>query len=108
MQWLDGNQQVRESGPGKPVEIAGNRFLEISLDGVEDRDPQVLEPDLTAVVEVHRFGSFEDVAQLDLGVSTTHGTTREVGFRVDTIIDDPPRLVIDVAHAGPDLDDHTS
>ena len=107
VQWLEGDQQVHEPGSGKTVEMAGNRFLEISLRGVEDRDPQVLEPDLTAVVEVRRFGSFEDMAQLVLGVSTTHGTAREVGFRVDTITEDPPRLVIDVAHAGADLEDQT-
>ncbi|WP_394216425.1 hypothetical protein [Brachybacterium vulturis] len=108
VRWLEGDQQVQEPGSGKPVEMAGNRFLEITLGGVEDREPHVLEPDLTAVVEVRRFGSFEDVAQLDLGVSTTHGTAREVGFRVDTITENPPRLVIDVAHAGADLEDQTN
>ncbi|WP_051299410.1 AMIN-like domain-containing (lipo)protein [Arthrobacter castelli] len=97
--WVDPEDSFHRPGSGKPVRLEGNRVLAVTLRPAVNRDPAVVTADLPAVREVKTFGSFEDVASLAIGVSTTHGTAQEVGFRVTTIEQGPPRLVIDVAHA---------
>lgn len=95
--WVPANEQLRAPGSGQAVALAGDRVLKVTLQNARNRDPATVEPALPAVREVHSFGSFEAVASLGIGVAT--GTLDEVGFRVTTIAEGPPRLVIDVAHA---------
>lgn len=97
--WIPAGERLREPGSGLPVEIEANRVLEVSLTHATNRDPETVFADLPAVREVRSFASLESVTSMGIGVSTTHGTAKEVGFRVSAIEQGPPRLVIDVAHA---------
>lgn len=97
--WVPAADPFRQPGSGKPVLLKGNRVLEVTLRHAVNRDPAVARPDLPAVREIKTFSNFEGVASMGIGVSTTEGSAGEVGFRVNTIEDGPPRLVIDVAHA---------
>jgi hypothetical protein len=97
--WVPTGDPFRQPGSGKPVLLKGNRVLEVTLRHAVNRDPAVIRPDLPAVREIKTFSNFEGVASLGIGVSTAEESDEEVGFRVNTIEDGPPRLVIDVAHA---------
>jgi hypothetical protein len=97
--WVPAADPFRQPGSGKPVQLKGNRGLEVTLRNTANGDPAVVRPDLPAVREIRTFSHFEGVASMGIGVATTEGSAGEAGFRVNTIEDGPPRLVIDIAHA---------
>lgn len=87
--------QVVEDGSGDPVDVEGDAFIQVSLTGVpmEPTSPQdTIDAGLPGLVQVVGAGAgFEGVTNYGLG------TTEAAGFRVFTL-DDPPRLVVDIAH----------
>jgi hypothetical protein len=86
---------------GLEVEIAGAAFLQVRMEPAAGHDPDTgeptytgeleLKPGLEQLLEVERTGDFEGVLLWVLGLASKED------FRVDTL-QDPPRLVIDVAH----------
>jgi len=83
------------------IEIAGAAFIRIRMEPAAGYDPDTgtptyngpleLTPGFASLVEAERMGDFEGVLQWVLGLG------EETEFRVETL-EDPPRLVIDVAH----------
>lgn len=86
---------------GLPVEIAGSAFLKVTLRSAAGFDPSTgdptydgpseIAPGLPSLLEAERTGDFEAVLTWVLGL------TEEVDFRVSAL-EDPFRVVIDVAH----------
>ena len=83
------------------MEIAGSAFIVVRMEPAAGYDPNTgtptylgpleLKPGLPEILEAERVGDFEAVLNWALGLSA------EADFRVTTL-EDPPRLVIDVAH----------
>ena len=90
----------RHCGSGEPVRAAGRAWLELRLDPAQahDADGRVtleargVEPGLTGVQSLELTCDFEGV------VSWAVGAPRALPFRV-MALNDPPRVVVDVAHA---------
>jgi hypothetical protein len=88
-----------QCGSGEPVELAGAALLEVRMSpaaahdaaGKTTFDQQELSPGLPAIVEAEQTCDFEAV------LTWVAGLTGEAGVRV-TVLEDPPRLVVDVAH----------
>jgi len=90
---------VIASGSGEEVEVGGDGVLRVRLEPASGYDmaaqtpsydgPDRLTSDTTNVVELVRVGDFEAVLEWAVGVRTT--SSYEV-----TILDDPPRVVVDV------------
>ena len=86
---------------GDPMEIDGSAFVVIRMEPAAGHDPNTgastylgpleLKPALPQILEAERVGDFEGVFSWALGLSA------EADFRVLTL-EDPPRLVFDVAH----------
>ncbi len=85
---------------GLPVEIAGSAFLKVTFSVAAGFDPFTGEPTyegleiptgLPSLLEAERTGDFEGVLTWVLGLA------EEVDFRV-SVLEDPFRVVIDVAH----------
>ena len=86
---------------GDTMEIEGSAFIMIRMERAAGYDantgtptylgPLELKPALPSILEAERVGDFEAVLNWVLGLSA------EADFRVTTL-EDPPRLVVDVAH----------
>lgn len=86
---------------GLEVDVGGSAFIQIRMEPAAGHDPDTgdetytgpleLKPGLPSLLEVERTGDFEGVLTWVIGLS------EETDFRV-TILDGPPRLVVDVAH----------
>ncbi len=97
---------ITEDPTDEPVPLQGNAFLSVVIDNatfdnivqaeggvphVVYEGPRRITPELTSVRELADAGDFEAVLSLGIGVSA------ETGIRAYRL-DDPSRLVIDVAH----------
>lgn len=93
--------QLTRAGSGRPVDIPGTTFLEITLAPAAAHDDsgrptyedarQFTTPDLHNVRAVAITGDYED--RLTLGIGVGHGTLHRV-----FTLDNPTRVVIDVGH----------
>lgn len=93
---------VTQDGSGDEVDVAGAHVIQVRMENALDADlteesapatytgPNRLTPRLPAVTELVRTGGFEGV------LTWAIGATARDGFVVSTL-QDPPRLVIDVA-----------
>ncbi|MEE9285860.1 MAG: hypothetical protein V3V35_09065 [Dehalococcoidia bacterium] len=92
---------ILQDASGLPVEIAGSAFLQVRFNPAAAHDPVTGEPTYTgpreiadglpALVEAEQTGDFEAYVTWVLGL------TEETDFKV-SVLQDPFRLVIDVAH----------
>jgi hypothetical protein len=92
---------IREDGSGNTVQVAGDAFLQILLEGAAGHDIETAEPVYTGpsrvgsgcaeVIEVVRNSEFEAM------YSWTAGLNHKAPFRVSTL-SGPSRLVVDIAH----------
>ena len=90
---------VRQCGSGRPMELAGEGWLEVRLSPARAHDqsgqPLVVRrhrrPNLPVVRELALSCDFEGVVTWVLGVRSPNR------YRI-TPLDDPPRLVVDVRH----------
>lgn len=97
--WLSSSEELRAPGSGKSVQPESDRILQVQLRHTRNGQPRENKPQLPAVREIRAFPSFEAQTKIGIGVRTSHGSAKEVGFRVSRLSSGPPRLVIDVAHA---------
>lgn len=93
---------ITADGSGSNIEIAGSNVIQVRMENALDADlekqsapatytgPTRLTPRLPAVEELARSGGYEGV------LTWVIGTRSRVGYVVSTL-QDPPRLVIDVA-----------
>ncbi|NMN98295.1 AMIN-like domain-containing (lipo)protein [Antrihabitans stalactiti] len=93
--------KVATQGKGDDVPVAGESILHVFISGVVYPEPggvkqyngpdPLVEPTARVVTEVHMLGTFEGDTQSAIGTRTD-----KPGFRV-TVLDNPTRLVIDIA-----------
>lgn len=93
---------VTQDGSGHEVEVAGEHVIEVRMENALDADlskdsapltytgPRRITPGLPGVTELVRTGGFEGV------LTWVIGTGAREGFVVSTL-QDPPRVVVDVA-----------
>lgn len=101
VRYLPEGERLRSPGSGRPVEIAGEHTLEVTFRQTRNAglDETTQAPGHPVVREVKYLGGFEQVHSAGIGVSGD-GAGERLGFRVDTL-DDPARIVIDVAKPAP-------
>lgn len=97
--WTDYQNEPVQQASGLPVELAGDSFLEVSIDGIalptEAAEPGVEMGSFDGagiVQEVKLTTVFEARAQFFIGIS---GGYRDYSV---TRLDDPSRLVVDIIH----------
>ena len=93
--------RVATQGKGDDVPVSGESILHVIISGVAYPEPggvkeyngpdPLVEPTARVVTEVHMLGTFEGDTQSAIGTRTD-----KPGFRV-TVLDNPTRLVIDIA-----------
>lgn len=93
--------EVTTQGKGDIVPVDGTSILHVFISGVTYPEPggvqeysgpdPLLEPTAQVVTEVHMLGTFEGDTQSAIGTRTD-----KPGFRV-SVLDNPTRLVIDIA-----------
>lgn len=93
---------VTQDGSGDEIEVAGEHVIQVRMENALDADleqesasatyegPNRITPRLPVVTELVRTGGFEGV------LTWAIGTGARAGFVVSTL-QDPPRLVVDVA-----------
>ena len=91
---------ISQDGSGEPLDIAGEAFLYVRFYVAQAHDdagnstytgPREITPDLEAISEMEMAGDFEGYVTWGIGLP------EELDFRV-TALEDPYRVVIDIAH----------
>lgn len=91
---------ISADGSGEPLDIAGEAFLHVRFNVAQAHDeagnstyvgPREITPGLASISEMEMAGDFEGYVTWGIGLP------EELDFRVTTL-DDPYRVVIDVAH----------